>query len=230
MERRTANLYVGLFVILFGILLLLQNMGLFGAFNAIIWMALFAFGGFGMLGVAVQNAERWWALIPGMVLLSLATLIGMNAFAPGIDNRWGGSIFLGGIGLAFWVISLRNRSTWWAIIPAGVLTTLAVVAGAAPSLPDTFAGSILFIGLACTFGLVFLNQRSHGHAMWALIVAGVMGTLAVVTLSNSFLVVEFVWPVALILGGLVLLIRAMRQGQPQKVEEHYDNPTLPQSH
>ena len=34
---------------------------------------------------------------------------------------WGGALFLGCIGIAFWVIYLADRARWWGIIPGGVL-------------------------------------------------------------------------------------------------------------
>ena len=39
-------------------------------------------------------------------------------------------MFLGTIGLSFWVIYLTRRDFWWAVIPGGALMTLALVAGA----------------------------------------------------------------------------------------------------
>ena len=35
-------------------------------------------------------------------------------------GAWGGALFLGSIGLAFWVIYFVRRDFWWAVIPGGV--------------------------------------------------------------------------------------------------------------
>jgi hypothetical protein len=59
---------------------------------------------------------------------------------------------LGGIGLAFWPISRRQER--WALIPAGVLTTLAVVTFLPDLVGTDSTPGIFFLGLALTFALV----------------------------------------------------------------------------
>jgi drug/metabolite transporter (DMT)-like permease len=126
--KRNNWLWGGLLIVA-GVLLLAQNFDLFGATEDVVWAAMFALGSAMFLSVAVRYRRHWWAFIPGMVLLSLATIIGLQASVPRSAGAWGGPIMLGGIGLAFWLIYATQRQHWWAIIPGGGLWTLATVAG-----------------------------------------------------------------------------------------------------
>jgi len=95
---------------------------------------------------------------------------------------------------------------WWALIPAGVLTTLAIVAGIDSRLGGIDSGAIFFVGLALTFGLVFLVTRMK----WALIPALILAVLSLVVLGNMSTLFNYLWPIALIGGGLFLLYRVWR--------------------
>ncbi len=109
-----------------GVLFLLQNLGVI-QFAEIIWSVLFVIVGVFVLSFFLNDRNNWWALIPSIVLFDLAALIALGALFPGFSDTLGGALFLGGIGVSFWLIYLLRRDFWWAIIPGGVLCTLAVV-------------------------------------------------------------------------------------------------------
>ena len=125
----------GTLMVLAGMLLLGQSLGLLGTAAETIWALLFAVTGAAFLAVYRSDRGHWWPLIPGFVFFSLATIIGLSAMAPAFAATWGGAIILGGIGLGFWTVYATHPTEWWAIIPAGVLTTLAVVTGVDQALP-----------------------------------------------------------------------------------------------
>jgi hypothetical protein len=231
MKRRDPALIVGSLAILLGLLLLAQNLGLFGPLHAIIWAAAFGAGGSTLIVAAVRSPSRWWALIPGMGLVSIATLITLDTFAPAFSGRWGGAVFLGGLSGGFWGVYLVSPSRWWALIPGGAVASLAAVAALEQSgVAEPVVGAALFFGVALTFGLVYLVRGATRHSAWALIVAGVALLLGVGTISPALRPPGGVWPALLIVGGLVLLVRALRRTAAQGREESYDNTTLPQSH
>ena len=148
--------------------------------------------------------EQWWAIIPGLTLLglSLSGLDSLLNFYPG--SSWTGAVFLGCIGLAFWLIYLRRQDQWWAIIPGGVLLTLAAVAGL-DNIPD-WSEVIFFLGLAVTFALVGIlpNQLD---TRWAFIPAAVLAVLGVALFAPFRSAMLLIWPVALIALGVFILIR-----------------------
>ncbi len=112
------------------------------------------------------------------------------------------------IGLSFLVVYLMRRDSWWAIIPAGVLFTLALVAWVAQY--NGFAsGATFFLGIALTFAILGLmpigrNEKCPGSCRY-LCPSGNPLMLG----SGSFLntAAGLIWPAILVLGGGFLIVR-----------------------
>ena len=139
-------------------------------------------------------------------LLRLFTLlaIGVLIFLPQNLEKFGGLIFLGGISLSFWVTyATAPRERWWALIPAGVLSTLAGMTIAAERFGEFETAGFFFLGLSVTFLLVALLAGMR-WAYWPALALGVMGLLG---LASLFEIANYVWAVALIAGGGFLLFR-----------------------
>jgi hypothetical protein len=210
MKRLHYRLIWGALLVGVGLLLLLQNFNILGFLWGGVWAFLFAAGGAAFLVVFLSHRNNWWAAIPGFTLLGIGALIGLGTFFPRLENAVGGSLFLGAIGLSFWVVYLRSREQWWAIIPGGVLLTLATVAGLSNTLPWVETGGMFFLGLAATFGLVYLLPTPQGRMSWAIIPAAVLFVIGlIVTVATSSLF-RYIWPAALILVGLWLIYRVFR--------------------
>jgi hypothetical protein len=169
--------------------------------------------GASFLVVYLNNRTRMWALL-------VAYILGVLSIAPALASLGGdaaayfGPVFLFAIALPFYVVYFRpmnQANTWWAIIPAGVMTVLAVLAGLAIAgwIRDTqtggFSNAILMGGLAATFAVVWLRHAKD----WAMIVTIVLGLLAV---ASAFFAsyTEIIWPVAIILVGAYLLYVSLR--------------------
>ncbi|NLE44070.1 MAG: hypothetical protein GX620_05065 [Chloroflexi bacterium] len=209
MRRNQLSALLGVLLILVGALFLLEAFGIIVVSN-LIWPVLFGLGGLVFLYVFAQNHDNWWALIPGFTLLGLTGVILWSELAPAPLQGWAGSFFLGGIAASFWAIYLHRREHWWAIIPAGVLTTLALVVGLASVLQRVIdTGSVLFLGFAITFGLLSLVRTPEGRLTWALIPAAVFLTLAVIIGAAMTTIWSIVWPVALIVAGIILILRVI---------------------
>ncbi|MEN4042517.1 MAG: hypothetical protein ROW52_06760 [Anaerolineaceae bacterium] len=207
--------FVGSGLLLMGVFALLQVFGVFppyASFVEVVFGLLFAGGGFAFLSVLTAGRQHWWAVIPGVALLSLAATILVGAFAPAIAGVIGGAIFLGGISLAFWLVYFLTPSNWWAIIPAGTLLTLAgvtLVDGAR----DIETGGIFFLGLSLTFLALAIIPVDGKRMSWPLIPGGILFVMGVLILLAQTNLVNFVWPVALILIGLYLIVRPyLRRG------------------
>ena len=196
-KRFDYRIVLGLVLLLGGGLLLLQTMGYLENASDFFWGAVFLVAGAAFLSLLLGG--QWWPAFPGMTLLGLGTIILLG-------DRLGdfsGMVFLGAIAVAFWIVYLMERSNWWALIPAGVLSTLAVVS----VLPDRVVafgtGGVFFLGLALTFLLVALaaGMRWAYYPAAALGVIGVLATLSLLSMAN------YIWAVALILGGGFLIVR-----------------------
>ena len=197
----------GVLLIAAGILFLLQNFGVL-AIGAYVWPILFGSGGLVFLYVFLTSRANWWAIIPGLVLLSLAAVSVLDQFAPQVGENWGGAIFLGGIGLAFWMIYFVKREHWWAVIPGGVLFTLALVAGLSSVLAGVEVSGVFFLGLGLTFALLAFLPTPEGRMKWPLIPAGVLLVLGLLIAAAATEIINYLWPAALILAGGYLLFRA----------------------
>lgn len=196
-------LAVGGALIVVGLLFLLQNFGLLGGLDNLIWVVLFGGGGLVFLSVFAVNRDQWWAVIPGFTLLGLSALI---AFGDRLGT-WGGALFLGAIGLSFWVIYFVRRDFWWAVIPGGVLITLAFVAALSDVLPDEVSGGIFFLGLAATFLAVYILPAGMRRNSWAIIPASILGMIGILLAVSFGGWINYIWPVMLILAGVFLLAR-----------------------
>jgi hypothetical protein len=201
---------VGVLLIVLGAVGLLQTLkivNLEGGFWLFFISGLFILAGLAFLAVLVQDRSNWWAAIPGMTLLSIGALISLSDLAPGF-SPYGGSLVLGGIGLSFWLVYLLGHQNWWAIIPGGVMVTLALVAGM-DEVTGFDTGGIFFLGLGITFGLLAILPTG-GHKMsWPWIPAGILLVMGVLLSLSEAKYANFVWPVVLILVGLVFLGRSM---------------------
>lgn len=203
--KRNLNLLWGLLLIGGGVLLLLQNLGYLAHVSGYLWALLLGAPGLACLGVYLNNRERWWAIIPGVVLLSLGALSGLQAWNSELAAPWMGPLTLGGIGLAFWLVYLARRSLWWAIIPAGLLTTLAVMARI-DNVGGPSTGAVFFFGLAITFLLVLLATRMS----WAVWPAAGLALVAVFIVVGQGRFINYLWPVLLIAAGLFILFNTWR--------------------
>jgi hypothetical protein len=193
-----------------GVLFLLDSLGLI-AVGPILWPVLIGFASLAFLFVfATAPQTNWWAAIPGFVLLGLTGTIALDQLAPEIAGEWGGALFLGGIALAFWAIYLVNPEHWWAVIPGGVLLTLALVAGLSSALEGVEMGGIFFFGLGLTFALLALLPTPEGRLTWAIIPAIVLLAMGALITAAAAQLINYIWPVVLILGGLYLLYRVFR--------------------
>jgi hypothetical protein len=198
------------FLILLGVLILVSNLNLVPwDVTAMQWFWLLAFGGAGVsfLAVFLNNRENWWAIIPAFTLLGLAILV--SNVIPERYEDVGAAVFLGMIGLSFWAIFFLRREFWWAIIPGGVLTTLALVVLASGTLGEFAGGAFFFLGLAATFLIVYFMPTQEGRMYWAIWPAGVLGVIGVLLTLGAEGVAQYIFPAALILLGGWMVSRAL---------------------
>ena len=205
MKKDQSKLVWGGILILAGILFLLQELSILGNAFQYLWLILMAAGSVVFMWIYFTQQEQWWAIIPGLTLLglSLVSLEGLLNIFPGFD--WTGAVILGCIGLAFWLVYLRRQDQWWAIIPGGVLLTLAAV-----TVVDSILGwteVVFFLGLAVTFALVGILPNQQQDTRWAFIPAGIMAVLGVLLFAPFKSAMLIFWPAALIALGVYILIR-----------------------
>jgi hypothetical protein len=200
----------GLLLVLGGIALL-QSLKIlpFGEnLFSIIFSLLFGAAGLAFLVLTLRNKANWWAVIPGVILLDLGGLILLGLTGSRWMDKIAGAFFLGGVGLAFWLVYLSAKNRWWALIPAGVITTLAVVAGMGDK-GGIASGVVFFLGLALTFALLSVLPTGEKRMTWPWIPAGVLLVVGIIVSLTSSSLAGYIWPAVLILGGVFLLLRSL---------------------
>jgi hypothetical protein len=161
--------------------------------------------------VYLGNRTRTWALLVAYIVFVLSIAPAMASFGGDVPAYFG-VIFLLAVALPFFFIYFRSsEKNWWAIIPSGVMTTLAIIAalGIAGWIRDEktggFSNAILMGGLAVTFAVLWLRHAKD----WAKIVTVILALLAVASIFFASYT-EIFWPVAIILVGGYLLYTALR--------------------
>ena len=201
MKRFDYRVLIGAALILGGILMLLDKTGLLTGATDFFWAGLLAIGAGIFLFWFFNDRSKWWAAIPGF------TLAGMAASTLLLDRiGWGGLAFLGGIGVGFWAVYVRQPAQWWAIIPGGVLLTLGFTSALTEAFNIVETGGVFFVGLGLTFLLVALLARMK----WAYIPAALLLLLGLMLGTPFVGVLEYAWIGILLIAGLALVISAAR--------------------
>ncbi len=212
MRARTTGMIWGIVLIALGVFFLLENLRVIH-FGEVFWGVVMGVCGVLFISWFIQARAHWWALIPGVILLSLASISLLGYFAPHVSEVWSGGIILGGIGLSFLLVYLVSTVNWWALIPSGVMFTLALVSTLDQLSVDFDTGGIFFIGLGLTFGIVAVAPTPSGAMRWAWIPALALLTFGVILLISAEQLLNYLWPIALMVGGGYLLWRVLKGSQ-----------------
>lgn len=208
MKRIDNRILFGVLLIAIGFLFIFQEFGLISSAWGILWAGIFGIAGAVFLYAYFTHREQWWPLIPGTSLIAIGILILLTELLPQQELDWAGMIVLGGIGLSFWLVYLLHREQWWAIIPGGVLLTLAVVSVTDQYLEES--AGVFFLGLGLTFVLVALLPTPQGQMKWAYIPAIILVVMGVLLTPLFQQYALYVVGAGLILAGIYILLRNLR--------------------
>jgi hypothetical protein len=144
----------------------------------IIGIALWFFVGY------MVNRKHWWLLIPayGLIIASVETSINTLIVPSALYGENGSTLLLAfssGAGimfmlaLPFFVISFVSKKSWWALIPAGSLTSFGLAqllqflySDRQNNSVGIFVGTLL-LGLSTTFALLWLRRKTQPTS-WAI--------------------------------------------------------------
>ena len=206
----------GIFLFLAGVFLLLKNLGVFGAWGEAAWAALYAAVGVGFLVWFLAGAENWWRAIPAFTLLGIGGGLFLAWRNPDLAG-YGPSLVLAGVALGFWAVLIVRKEQWWALLPAGALTTVAVLLALWGRLEPAGRMVVLLAGIGLTWLLLYVLRYNQRDTRWASVPAGALLLLGAVTLIGAFplpTVVRNWWPIALVVGGLLLVIAGLAVRKP----------------
>ena len=216
MKIRTHRLAWAVFFLFAGAFLLLNNLKVFREFGDGIWGGLFAVVGLGFLIWFLIDRQRTWRAIAGFPLLTIGVLLLLDW--RGINlGVWQAALVMFGVALGFWAVLLSGDDTWWALIPAGVLTLMGVLIGFQARLSEAAWLALFFLGLGVVFGLLYLLRLGQQDTAWAGVPAAAFLLIGVVTLVGASNVTGLIaqwWPILLLVAGVVMLILALRSPKP----------------
>ena len=218
MRRISEAVGWGIFLLVAGAFLLLKNLGVFGPWGEVAWAAFYTLAGLGFLIWFFTGTEHWWRAIPAFTLLGIGA--GMLAAWRNVElGAWAPALVLLGMALGFWAILIVRKEHWWALVPAGVLTTVAVMLGLWSRLDPLGRLAVLLTGIGLMFLLLYVMRYDEHDARWAAVPAGALLLLGAVTLVTALplpAVVKDWWPILLVIGGALLIILglARRKSEP----------------
>jgi hypothetical protein len=190
----TGRTAVAVVLIAVGLLALAGTLGWLPSSGGVVGALTFAAVGAGLVWLARRYANDWlmFAAFPAFGL----------AFASAVPGNLGGAGFLAGTGAGFLALVVAEPKRWWAVIPTGVLFTLAILAWASGAMGEPLGGTVFFLGLAVTFGVVW--RATASPQAWAVFpAAGCLAMALIVGLAQA----DWIVPVALIAIGAALLLR-----------------------
>ncbi len=202
----------GTLLIAAGVLILLQQLGyLGGGAGDAIFTGLFALGALNFYGRYREDLDSWWLALIAFVLAAFAVEGLLNLFLPAVGRAIGGAVLFIFLGTAFLLAYLRNSINWWAIIPAGVMYSLAAVTVVDDVLGNSpiDGGGVLFLGMGLTF-LALSFIRVNGERMsWGIFPAIFLIGFGLYINLGELANWEVVWPSLLILVGGYFLVQAV---------------------
>jgi hypothetical protein len=212
---RGLSLLLGAVLVIGGIILLLGNIGVFELGDLFWGLVLGAVGIFFIL-LYFQDRRQWWAWIPGITLLSIALLLAMQQIFPSTGFDLGGVIVPAGIGLSFLIIYLTTRQHWWAIIPGGVMVSIAamiLLQGVFPADWEMAGVGVFFLGLGLTFLALAQVDTPNGKMKWPWIPGGILLAMCFIFImvGSAAEFFPYIGALALIVVGVFLLWRALRR-------------------
>ena len=210
MKARSINLVWGIILILAGGLFLAQNLGYIEELPLNIWVIIF--GGLSLLFFVtyfINGVQAWGWLFPAFIFAGLTVTMALTNAGVGGDML--GVPFLIGVALPFVaVFALNRKENWWALIPAWVLTMVALMIPISNQIPGDLVGAFVMLAIGIPFLVVYLVNRKN---WWALIPAGVVLLIAAIILISSQANAEIVAPLIMFAIALPFFIVYFRSAE-----------------
>ncbi len=172
--KKRGVIWGGLLILLGGLLLVDQYTDL----TEWVWVAALVFSGLAALVVYLSDRSEGWLLLTAYILLVIAGLVTLTTFNLVPDDLVAVYVLLA-VALPFLVVFLRDRSQWWALIPAYVMLAVALMNWLmeAGILSDLLVPGYVMFAIAIPFFVVYGHNTKQ---WWALIPAGILTVIGIV--------------------------------------------------
>jgi hypothetical protein len=208
MTKINLRLIFGAFLIIVGVILLLENLGLF-ELGSLVWTGILTVLASCFVVIYFRNHRLWWVWIPAVTLLSFAVQFALQDLAPAFERQYGEAIVLAGVALSFLTAYGFSTSNWWAVIPGGIFLTLSVL-----NLMEKKAislrlenESVFYMGMGLTFALLYILPSPGSRKTWALFSGVVFLLFGIFFTISDVKLINIILPSLIILIGVLLLAR-----------------------
>lgn len=153
------------------------------------------------LSYFLSGVRNWGWLFPALIFAALALIINWaleDSSSPIIAIP-----ILLSIGIPFYVGFLLNRKRWGLLIPAWILTVLAVIPVLAESINSDLIGALFLFGTALPFLVVYLVNRQR---KWSLIAGVALGFIGIFPLLESIIPEEISGPAVMFVFAMFFFI------------------------
>jgi len=204
MKQRTTNLFWGIVLIALGGIYLAQMLGYlnFKSLSEQFWTVAFAAASaLFLLSYFLNGVRKWGWLFPALICAALAITLWMAH-----SNMLGSIIgmpILASIALPFYAGFAVNRKNTGLLIPAFVLSVVAIITLIADSARGEWIGALVLFSIGLPFLVVYLLDRTK---RWALIPGYILTVLGAVTLLSGFTAGEWIGALVLYAIGLPFLL------------------------
>ena len=232
MEKNTRRpiwlgVYWGIALLVLGIFFTLFTFGQLKPYEQqLIWGTMLLLGVTGLVLIAymVWRPQRWWYLISGFLLLSLAVAIYLGT-QEGIKGELLAAVVFSGLAVAYLFIFLTNRhERWWAWISSGSFFLLIAALLWGDNFSPPVLGTLLFLGMGLVFFLMYFFLPKSIQRWWAMLLGATFVVVAALLFSISVgpnSLAGRVWPLVMIALGVAVttwsLIRAFSRPSRQPV-------------
>jgi hypothetical protein len=153
------------------------------------------------LSYFLSGVRNWGWLFPTLIFAALALII--NLIMEEGDSPIIAVPILISVGIPFYVGFLLNHKHWGLLIPAWILTVVAVIPVLSERIQSNLIGALFLFATAFPFLVVYLANRKH---KWALIIGVVLGFIGILPLLDVFIQGDIEGPVVMFLFTLFFLI------------------------
>ncbi len=187
---------IGIALVIAGVLAFAGGNPILRLLPSFVWLLLLMLG-----GAAV------WTLSDGRMIFwqRLVLYAGIGIYAIISSGSFAGTAATGFIAMAFILTYLRNTRHWWALIPGGVMTAVAVIITLGRFFPNWDVGPLFMLLLAATFSTLYLLPQERGGQRWARYPA--LATIFITLIMNdpSGRTPSWLIPLLLIGSGITML-------------------------
>ncbi len=213
MDKNKSSLFLGIILILSGLIYLFDNLGIF-YFNDDVFISLLFLGGGAFLFFRFHQNRRF----PLLIFASLVTFIGiailLDSFRA-VDDALIGIVLFWGMSAIFAYGFGKNTEKWGLLIPSGILFSLGliVVFNDVFYYSDDFCAGVFFLGIGLTFTFLYLIKNERNNLNWAKVPAAILIFISGIIFLNTSdsVFANMLLPMALIIcGGYMIYCSTQR--------------------